>query len=199
MSDPVVHPEVAGDGDRVRAQPVRLTAKPAVSGQRRVLGVVPGRPVAGERREGRVGPADDDLVFVWPHLLVRHAVAAMTMLLVVLLIAVFVDAPLRDVANPTVTPNPEKAPWYFAALQELLAHFHPLIAGVLIPTAIIAGMVALPYIDRSLFIQPQHRRVAVATFTTFLVLWIVLTIVGFAFRGPNWGWVWPWQEWHGEL
>ena len=44
-----------------------------------------------------------------------------------------------------------------------------------------------------------HRRVAVATFTTFLVLFVILTLVGFAFRGPNWGWVWPWQEWHGEL
>ena len=107
--------------------------------------------------------------------------------------------PLRDVANPTVTPNPEKAPWYFAALQELLAHFHPLIAGVLVPTTIIVGLVALPYIDRSPYIQARHRRVAVAVFTTFLVIFVALTIVGFAFRGPNWGWVWPWQEWHGEL
>jgi quinol-cytochrome oxidoreductase complex cytochrome b subunit len=177
------------------AQPVRLTSKPAVSEGKRVLGVVPGKPVAGERME----PNDDKLVFVWPHLLVRHAVAAMMMLLAVLLISLFVNAPLQGVANPSVTPNPEKAPWYFAALQELLAHFHPLIAGVLIPTAILLGMVALPYIDRSLFIKPQHRRVAVATFTAFLVLWIVLTFIGFAFRGPSWGWVWPWQEWHGEL
>jgi quinol-cytochrome oxidoreductase complex cytochrome b subunit len=155
---------------------------------RRVLGIVPGKPVAGDRKE----PAGDDLVMVWPHLLVRHAVAAAAVLLVVMVVAVFVDAPLRDVANPTVTPNPEKAPWYFAALQELLAHFHPLVAGVLVPGAIVIGLVALPYIDR-------HRRVAVATFTTFLVIWVALTIVGFAFRGPNWGWVWPWQEWHGEL
>ena len=173
----------------------RLTGQPTVLDGRRVLGIVPGKPVAGERKE----PADDDLVMVWPHLLVRHAVAAMAVLLVVLLLGVFVDAPLRDVANPTVTPNPEKAPWYFAALQELLAHFHPLVAGVLIPTAIIVGLIALPYIDRSIFIQPRHRRVAVATFTVFLVLFVALTIVGFAFRGPNWGWVWPWQEWHGEL
>ena len=105
----------------------------------------------------------------------------------------------EQLPTPTITPNPEKAPWYFAALQELLAHFHPLIAGVLIPGAIIMGLVALPYIDRSLFILPSHRKVAVATFTTFMVIWIGLTIVGFAFRGPNWGWVWPWQEWHGEL
>ena len=173
----------------------RLTGDPEVIDGKRVLGIVPGKPVAGERKE----PADDDLVMVWPHLLVRHAVASLAVLLLALLLGVFVDAPLRDVANPTLTPNPEKAPWYFAALQELLAHFHPLVAGVLIPTAIIVGLFALPYIDRSRFIQPRHRRVAVATFTVFLVIFVVLTIIGFAFRGPNWGWVWPWQEWHGEL
>jgi quinol-cytochrome oxidoreductase complex cytochrome b subunit len=181
--------------DETSSTPVRLGAKPATVGDRRVLGIVPGKPVAGERKD----PAEDDMVMVWPHLLVRHGVAALGVLLLVLIISVFFDAPLRDIANPTLTPNPEKAPWYFAALQELLAHFHPLVAGVLVPTAIIIGLVALPYIDRSAFIKPEHRRVAVATFTTFLVIFLILTIIGFAFRGPNWGWVWPWQEWHGEL
>ncbi len=175
--------------------PDRLRGDPLVHDGRRVLGIVPGKPVAGDRKE----PQDDDMVMVWPHLLVRHAVAAMAVLLLVMLIAVFFDAPLRDVANPTVTPNPEKAPWYFAGLQELLAHFHPVVAGVLIPTAIVVGLVALPYIDRSPYLHTRHRRVAVATFTSFLVIFLVLTIIGFAFRGPNWAWVWPWEEWHGEL
>lgn len=170
-------------------------AAPDVRDGKRVLGVVPGRPVAGERKE----PDGDDMVMVWPHLLVRHGVAALTVLLLVLVISVLVDAPLRDIANPTVTPNPEKAPWYFAALQELLAHFHPLIAGVLVPGAIVLGLMALPYIDRSPYLQPRHRKVTVATFTTFLVIWVALTLIGFMFRGPNWGWVWPWEEWHGEL
>jgi menaquinol-cytochrome c reductase cytochrome b/c subunit len=174
---------------------VRLTSKPEVVEGRRVLGIVAGKPVAGESKD----PAEDDTVMVWPHLLVRHGVAALVVMFLVMIIAVFFDAPLRDVANPTVTPNPEKAPWYFAALQELLAHFHPLIAGVLVPGAIIAGLVSLPYIDSSKYIRPHHRRVAVLTFTVFLVIFVILTIVGFAFRGPNWGWVWPWQEWHGEL
>lgn len=171
------------------------TSSPTVLEGRRVLGMVPGKPVAGERMD----PAEDDNVLVYPHLLVRHAVAALVTLLTVMVISVLFDAPLRAIANPTITPNPEKAPWYFAALQELLAHFHPLIAGVLVPGAIIIGLVALPYIDRSLYIRASHRRVAVSTFTTFMVIWIILTIIGFAFRGPNWGWVWPWQEWHGEL
>lgn len=180
------------EGDGV---PVELSASPRTVGDKRVLGVVPGKPVAGERKV----IDRDDTVMVWPHLLVRHAVAAMATLLTVMLIAVFFDAPLRDIANPQVTPNPEKAPWYFAALQELLAIFHPLVAGVLVPTTLIIGLVALPYIDRCSFVKPRHRKVAVATFTTFMVIWIVLTLIGFMFRGPNWDWVWPWDEWHGEL
>jgi quinol-cytochrome oxidoreductase complex cytochrome b subunit len=168
---------------------------PTTQGDRRVLGIVPGAPATGERKD----PKEQDLVMVWPHLLVRHAVVALGVLLAVLIISLLFDAPLRDIANPFETPNPEKAPWYFAALQELLSHFHPLVAGVLVPGAIVIGMVVLPYIDRNPATSAPLRKVAVITFTTFLVLWIILTIIGFAFRGPNWGWVWPWVEWHGEL
>lgn len=169
--------------------------EPVVIDGHRVLGVVPGKPAAGDRKV----LSGDDPVMVWPHLLVRHAVAALAVLFIVLLIALSFDAPLREIANPTNTPNPEKAPWYFAALQELLAHFHPLVAGVLVPTAIVLGLVALPYMDRNPRFSPEMRRVARITFTIFLVIWIVLTLIGFAFRGPSWSWVWPWEEWHGEL
>lgn len=180
------------------SDPTRVTigsGDPKLIKGKRVLGVVPGKPIGGDEKQ----PASDDSVMVWPHLLVRHAVAALAILLIVLILGVLFDAPLKEIANPSVTPNPEKAPWYFVALQELLSHFHPLVAGVLVPTAIIGGLAVLPYIDRSPFRSPRFRRVAVFTFTAFLVIWIVLTLVGFAFRGPNWGWVWPWQEWHGEL
>lgn len=169
--------------------------EPIVIDNHRVLGVVPGKPAAGEMKV----LSEDDPVMVWPHLLVRHAVAALFVLFAVMIIALLFDAPLREIANPTNTPNPEKAPWYFAALQELLAHFHPLVAGVLVPGAIVGGLMALPYVDRNLSLTPKARQVARTTFTVFLVVWILLTLVGFAFRGPNWSWVWPWNEWHGEL
>ena len=185
----------ATDASGPAGTPGGLSPTPATHDDKRVLGVVPGKPIAGEQRTVE----RDDTVMVWPHLLVRHAVAAMATLLVVMIISLLFDAPLREIANPQVTPNPEKAPWYFAALQELLAIFHPLVAGVLVPGTIVIGLVVLPYIDRSRFIQPRHRKVAVMTFTTFLVIWIILTLIGFMFRGPNWGWVWPWEEWHGEL
>ncbi len=168
---------------------------PTVSGDERVLGFVEGTPPVGDRKV----PQEEDSVMVWPHLLVRHAVVAFAVIVFVLLLSLFFNAPLREMANPTVTPNPEKAPWYFAALQELLFRFHPLVAGVLVPGAIITGLVALPFIDRNPDTRVRNRKVAVAVFTVFMVVWILLTVIGFAFRGPNWGWVWPWQEWYGEL
>lgn len=197
MSDTIDRPapDSSETPDSSGAVPVELSARPKSIDGKRVLGVVPGKPAAGERKV----IDREDTVMVWPHLLVRHGVAAMATLLLVMIIAVLFDAPLREVANPQVTPNPEKAPWYFAALQELLATFHPIVAGILVPGAIVIGLVALPYIDRSRLIRPRHRKVAVTTFTVFMVIWIILTLIGFMFRGPNWGWVWPWQEWHGEL
>lgn len=176
--------------DRERTDP-----NPTLIEGKRVLGIVPGKPAAGEGKD----PAAEDLVMTWPHLLVRHAVVALFVLLVVLVLALLFDAPLREIADPTNTPNPEKAPWYFAALQELLSLFHPQVAGVFVPSAILIGLVALPYIDRSRSLATGRRKVAVAAFTAFLVIWVALTLIGFAFRGPNWDWVWPWTEWHGEL
>lgn len=173
-----------------------MTDEPRVADEKRVLGVVPGQPAVGERKV----PAEQELVMVWPHLLVRHAVAALTVLLVVLGLAIAFDAPLREIANPNQTPNPEKAPWYFVGLQELLSHFHPVVAGVLVPGMIVVGLISLPYIDRNPATSLHRRKVAVWVFTTMLVIWIALTVVGFAFRGPDWGWVWPWSDgWYGEL
>jgi len=169
--------------------------EPVIVDGRRVLGVVPGKPPGGDRKV----LDEQEPVMVWPHLLVRHGVAALVVMVIVLLVSLFFNAPLREIANPTNTPNPEKAPWYFAALQELLSHFHPMVAGVLVPGAIIIGLIALPYMDRNPQLAQRSRKVAVATFTVFLVVWIILTLIGFMFRGPNWGWVWPWIEWHGEL
>ena len=172
-----------------------MSDEPPMAAGRRVLGIVPGSPAAGERKV----PEEQQLVMVWPHLLVRQAVAALVVLIVTLVVSLLFDAPLREIANPNVTPNPEKAPWYFIGLQELLSHFHPVVAGVLVPGAIIVGLVALPYLDRNPARRPRLRKVAVWTFTIFLVAWIALTLIGFAFRGPDWAWVWPWDEWYGEL
>lgn len=114
--------------------------------------------------------------------------------------SIAVDAPLEEIANPTITPNPAKAPWYFLGLQELLVYFDPWLAGVVLPTLIVVGLIAIPYID----INPkgngyytfEERKYSIIIFSFgFFILWLLLIVIGVFFRGPGWLWYWPWQEW----
>jgi quinol-cytochrome oxidoreductase complex cytochrome b subunit len=86
-----------------------------------------------------------------------------------------------------------KAPWYFLGLQELLAYFHPTVAGVLVPTFVLVGAAFIPYIDRGdvLAIRPSERKTAVMLFSFFCILGLVLTFVGIFFRGPGYSFVVP--------
>lgn len=159
----------------------------------RLLGVVP--------REGEVTPErePEDTVFTWPHLLVRHAVIAAGVTATVFALAIVFDAPLKEMANPNLTPPVAKAPWYFAGLQELLAHFHPMVAGILIPGAAVIGLVLLPYLDSNPRTEARERKVAIVTFTVLVGAAVALTVVGAFFRGPGWSWTWPWQHLYLEL
>ncbi len=141
----------------------------------------------------RVEKPLEDSVFVWPHLLVREFFAATAVMVMVTLLSIVIDAPLRSPANPNVTPNPAKAPWYFLGLQELLHYFPPTTAGVLAPGLTLVALAVLPYVDRNPSRAYTDRKVAIATFTMFLVFWAVITLAGSFFRGPQWIWVWPWQ------
>lgn len=152
----------------------------------RVLGVVDTADVPGHAR------TPDDEVFSWPALIVRHQVVALAVCALVLAMGIAFEAPLRDLANPSLTPEPAKAPWYFVGLQELLAHFDPLVAGVLAPGALVAALVALPYIDRNPSRRPRDRRIALFVFGSIFGALVVLTIIGAFFRGPGWEFVPPW-------
>jgi menaquinol-cytochrome c reductase cytochrome b/c subunit len=164
-------------------------AQPELYGGRvRLLGVVDRESITEEER-----PVDDT-VFTWPHLLVRHVVVALGTAAVVLGLAVTFTAPLRGLANPNVTPEPAKAPWYFAGLQELLSHFDPLVAGILIPAGAVLVLVLLPYIDRNPDTRARYRKVAVLLFSTLLAIAVVLTVVGVFFRGPGWQFIAPWTH-----
>jgi hypothetical protein len=100
----------------------------------------------------------------------------------------------ESVINANVTPDPSKAPWYFMGLQEMLAYFHPMIAGVTIPTVgILLGM-ALPYLDKNPSVRPDNRKTAIVAFTFALIFNAILVIVGSFFRGPGFNWVWPWVD-----
>jgi quinol-cytochrome oxidoreductase complex cytochrome b subunit len=87
------------------------------------------------------------MVDAMPHLIVREVTTAVLLLAVILMIAMFFDAPLAEQANPGLSPNPTKAPWYFMGLQELLMHFHPVFSVFVIPLILLAGLVSIPYIN----------------------------------------------------
>jgi hypothetical protein len=141
-----------------------------------------------------------DKVQVWPYLVKVEFLAALLVMAILTVWSITLNAPLEAPANPSLTPNPSKAPWYFLGLQEILVYFDPWIAGVTIPTLIIVGLCAIPYID----INPKgngyytfrERRFAILTFCFgFLVLWVSLIVLGTFFRGPGWNLFMPWEEW----
>jgi quinol-cytochrome oxidoreductase complex cytochrome b subunit len=169
-------------------------AAPELYGGRvRLLGVVDRESVTEAER-----PVDDT-VFTWPHMIVRHVVVALGTAAVVLALAVSFSAPLRGLANPNVTPEPAKAPWYFAGLQELLSRFDPLVAGILVPAGAVLVLVLLPYIDRNPDTRAGHRKVAILLFSALLGIAVVLTIIGVFFRGPGWQLIAPWTHSYIEL
>lgn len=86
-------------------------------------------------------------LMTYPHLLVREAIAFQVLVIAIVLVALVWDAPLEQLANPLLTPNPAKAPWYFLGLQELLHFFPPFVAGILIPTLVVMALVVIPYFN----------------------------------------------------
>ena len=126
-----------------------------------------------------------DKVNVWPHLLVVEFGAALAMTAFLLVFSAFVNAPLLGMANPNLTPNPSKAPWYFLGLQELLTMFQPMVAGVTIPGMALGVLALAGYVDKNPSNKPEDRKFAIAIFTFFMMFWAVLVIIGSFFRGEG--------------
>ena len=162
----------------------------------RALAFVKGDSLAKEKDSH----VPEDELPTWPYLVRKEFLAAIIVTIILLVWSIALNAPLEDPSDPSVTPNPAKAPWYFLGLQEMLVYFDPWIAGVIFPSLIVMGLMAMPYID----INPKgngyytfkERWFAILTFCFgFHILWILLIIVGVFMRGPGWLWFWPWQEW----
>ncbi|HEY6567635.1 MAG TPA: menaquinol-cytochrome c reductase cytochrome b subunit [Actinomycetota bacterium] len=164
------------------------TAKKGADDKHRLLALVPPEGIQRVERE------QGDRVNVWPHLLIEEFVAMFILLATVTVFSTFINAPLRELANPNLTPNPSKAPWYFLGLQELLRYFHPMIAGITIPTFILVGLAAVPFVDRNPSTRPGDRKIALTLMTILFMFGAVLTIIGSFFRGPGYNWVWPWAQ-----
>jgi quinol---cytochrome c reductase cytochrome c subunit, bacillus type len=154
----------------------------------RLLAMVP--PAGIQRVEKR----QEDKVNVWPHLLAEEFLSFVLVLAGLLVFSTFVNAPFRELANFSFTPNPSKAPWYFLGLQELLRYFHPMVAGVTLPGLGIFALMALPYADKNPSMLPDRRKFAIVAFTMFIMFWAVLVIIGSFFRGPGFNWIWPWKS-----
>jgi quinol---cytochrome c reductase cytochrome c subunit, bacillus type len=164
------------------------TPKKGVEDKHRLLALVPPEGIQRVERE------QGDRVNVWPHLLIEEFVAMFVLSVGLVVFSTFLNAPLRELANANLTPNPSKAPWYFLGLQELLRYFHPVVAGISIPTFILVGLAALPFVDRNPSTRPGDRKIAITMFTFLFMFGAVLTIIGSFFRGPGYNWIWPWAQ-----
>jgi len=152
-----------------------------------------------------VEKAPEDTVETFPHYMILLTISTLAITFALLIISLFFDAPLEDLANPLVTPNPGKAPWYFTGIQELIHYTNkPVIPAIIIPVLIVIWLFLIPYVDKEpktrftslfnrIFIGGEKRRILVILFTLFILGALFFTAIGSLFRGENWGFVLPWK------
>jgi Cytochrome b(C-terminal)/b6/petD len=154
----------------------------------------------GQGRPPIEGEDSGQKVFSWPDLVYVELICLVVVMAVMIVWSIALKAPLEEPANPTDSPNPAKAPWYFLGLQEMLVYFDPWLAGVVLPSLIIVGLMAIPYIDTNPkgngYFTFKERRFEITIFLVgFLVLWVVLIVLGTFLRGPNWNFFGPYEFW----
>jgi cytochrome b-561 len=172
-----------------------------------LFGVTPGTSL--ETRAARPR-ADDAAVASSPHLLRRLILVFLGIFTLTIILSLISGAPLEEAANPSVTPNPAKAPWYFLWLQELLAVTTIRLAGwtisggfvggIFIPGVLLLAAAVWPFLDRSPLQTvgvwfPRERRVQNSVFALIALAIAILVLIGVLMRGPYWQLYWPWQAW----
>lgn len=181
-------PTAAAPTPAAQAPAAPATTIPEGVRTQRMLTVVKARAIQQVKRE----PIDK--VNTWPHLVAVEFVALLVVTAVLIVFSVFQDAPLLELANPNEQPNPSKAPWYFLGLQELLSYFDPQVAGVLIPSLGLVGLMIIPYVDRNRSNKPSDRKFAIMMFTFFVIASAILTIIGSFYRGRGFNFTFPWRD-----
>jgi hypothetical protein len=149
---------------------------------------------------GPVEKDDSEKVLVWPDLVYTELICMVALTAFLLVWAIGLQAPLEEPASSVKTPNPSKAPWYFLGLQEMLVYYDPWMAGVVLPSLIVFGLMAIPYIDFNKlgngYYTIKERRFGYIIFQLgFLDLWVTLIILGTFLRGPNWNFFGPYEFW----
>ena len=142
----------------------------------------------------------DSQVLVWPDLIYVELISLIICSVGLIVWGIVLKAPLEEPANIADSPNPAKAPWYFLGLQEMLVYFDPWLAGVMFPTLIIVGLMAIPYIDLNKkgngYYSYTERKAEISIFLFgWWVLWIYMVILGTFLRGPNWNFFGPFEKW----
>jgi quinol-cytochrome oxidoreductase complex cytochrome b subunit len=175
--------------------PSEVTPPPSAATATAVPGSATATPAARPAAPPRPAPASlkkdaDSSIPSFPALVYREFISALVVGVVLTVIALVVQSPLQQQADPSMTPNPSKAPWYFLGLQEMLSRVPPITAGVAFPTFVIAGLIAMPYLDRNPSRQPRDRKVGIILFTAFIVFSVAFAIIGTFFRGLEWRWFW---------
>ena len=143
---------------------------------------------------------NNEKVLTWPDLVYTELVCMVLVTAVLIAWGIVLQAPLEEAASAAKTPKPSKAPWYFLGLQEMLVYFDPWMAGVVLPSVILVGLMAVPYIDFNKlgngYYTFNERKFAVSTFLFgFLPLWVAMIVLGTFLRGPNWNFFSPYEFW----
>ncbi len=142
----------------------------------------------------------DEKVLVWPDLVYTELICMVAVTAFLLVWAILIKAPLEEPASAVKTPNPSKAPWYFLGLQEMLVYYDPWMAGVVLPSLIIFGLMAIPYLDFNKkgngYYTIDERKFSYIVFQFgFIILWVTLIVLGTFLRGPNWNFFGPFETW----
>lgn len=162
------------------------------------------RAVENDKRIAKGQPPlealDQEKVLVWPDLVYTEMICMVALTALLIVWAIGLRAPLEEAASSVKTPNPSKAPWYFLGLQEMLVYFDPWMAGVVLPSLVIVGLMAIPFLDYNKegngYYTINQRKFAYLVFQFgFLELWVVLIVLGTFLRGPNWNFFGPFEPW----
>lgn len=156
-----------------------------------------------ERMEQGLEPLeklDNEKILVWPDLVYTEMICMVALTALLILWGIALKAPLEEVGSLVKTPNPSKAPWYFLGLQEMLVYFDPWMAGVVLPSLVVGGLMAIPFLDFNKagngYYTIKERKFAYLIFQFgFLELWVTLIILGTFLRGPNWNFFGPYEIW----